>query len=193
MNLHSTLNSLAQSKRHLIEFTMATTNGIKFLVFVVLFSFNFYCCSEASENLEISKKIEDIAVGKYQMDLYLDCDDYLKELNVGYLTRTAAASTKPKMEVTVEGGQWTIKVSTIVTSTEFKFKVGEKNTEIGLDDNEYESIATIDGNKLMIDTNPIEEGLKSTKSVREFTDEGCTMTTTIIGSNTSCVQEFKRL
>ena len=171
---------------------MATSNKIKFLFFIVLFFFNFYRCFEASENVGKGKKIEDIARGRYQMDSTFDCEDYLQALGVGFLTRKASTTTKPKMEVTVEGGQWTIAMSTIVKSTEFKFKVGEKLKETGLDGNEYESIATVDGNKLMIDTIAIKEGLKSTKSVREFTDEGCTMTTTIIGTDNTCVQEFER-
>ena len=111
---------------------MATSNRIKFLVFIVLFFFNFYRCFEASENLGKGKKIEDIARGRYQMDSTYDCDDYLEGLGICYLTRKAAATTKPKMEVTIEGGQWTIAMTTIVTSMEFIFKVGEKLKEIGL-------------------------------------------------------------
>ena len=170
---------------------MATSKGIKFLVLIVLFSFNFYRCFETSGNLGIAKKIEDLAIGKYKMDSTLDCENYLVALDVGYFIRKAAASSKPEMEVTEEGGQWTIKTSTVLTSVESKFKLGEKTKET-LNGNEYESIAFLEGNKFITITTPTEEGLKSTKSVREFTDEGCTMTTNIIGTDFSCVQEFER-
>ena len=95
--------------------------------------------------------------------------------------------------MTEEGGQWTIKTSTVLKSMELKFKVGETFDETTPDGRAVDSTVTVDGNKFVCVQTAKKEGEKSTKSVREFTDEGCTLTMEVTGTDVVCVQVFKRL
>ena len=96
-------------------------------------------------------------------------------------------------QVTEEGGEWTIKTSTVLKSMELKFKVGEKFEEATPDGRQVDSIVTVDGNKFICVQTAKKEGEKSTKSIREFTEAGCTYTIEVTGTDVVSVQEFKRL
>ena len=48
----------------------------------------------------------------------------MQALDVNFLLRKAATVSTPVMEVSEEGGVWTIKTSTSLKSMELKFKVG---------------------------------------------------------------------
>ena len=76
---------------------------------------------------------------------------------------------------------------------ELKFKVGEKFDENTPDGRSVESIVTVEGNKFICVQTAKKEGEASTKSIREFNDEGCTLTMEITGADVVCVQGFKRL
>ena len=97
-------------------------------------------------------------------------------------------------QVTETGGEWTIKTSTILKSTELKFKVGEAFDETTPDGREVSAIVTVeDGNKFVCVQTAKKEGQKSTKSTREFNDEGCVLTMEVTGTDVVCIQNFKRL
>merc|ERR1712219_728 len=131
--------------------------------------------------------------GKFTRISSENYDEFLKALDVNFLLRKAATASTPVMEVTESGGEWTIKTSTVLKSMELKFKVGEKFDETTPDGRAVDSIVTVEGNKFICVQTAKKEGEKSTKSIREFTDEGCTMTMEVTGSDVSCVQKFKRL
>jgi cellular retinoic acid-binding protein 2 len=135
----------------------------------------------------------DIAKGKYERTSAENYDEFLKALDVNFLLRKAATASTPQMEVTEDGGQWTIKTSTVLKSMELKFKVGENFDETTPDGRSVDSIVTVDGNKFICVQTAKKEGEKSTKSIREFTDEGCTLTMEVTGTDVVCVQGFKRL
>ena len=92
-----------------------------------------------------------------------------------------------------EGGVWTIETSTMLKTVESKFRVGEQFEETTPDGREVSTIFNVDGNKFIGFSTAKKEGEKSTKSVREFTDDGCIWTLEILGSDIFCVQKFKRL
>jgi len=135
----------------------------------------------------------DIAKGKYERTDAKNYDELLKALDVNFLLRKAATASTPVMEVTEEGGEWTIKTSTVLKSMELKFKVGEKFEEATPDGRQVDSIVTVEGNKFICVQTAKKEGEKSTKSIREFTEAGCTYTIEVTGTDVVSVQEFKRL
>merc|ERR1712013_977968 len=61
--------------------------------------------------------------GKYERTSADKYEELLKELDVNFLLRKAATVSTPVMEVTEEGGVWTIKTSTTLKTMELKFKV----------------------------------------------------------------------
>merc|ERR1712227_856235 len=142
---------------------------------------------------KIFKNKMDIAKGKYERTSADNYDELLKALDVNFLLRKAATASTPVMEVTEEGGEWTIKTSTVLKSMELKFKVGEKLEEATPDGRQVDSIVTVEGNKFICVQTAKKEGEKSTKSIREFTEAGCTYTIEVTGTDVVSVQEFKRL
>ena len=96
-------------------------------------------------------------------------------------------------QVTEEGGAWTIKTSTTLKTIELKFKVGEKFDETTPDGRKVDSIVTVEGNKFICVQTAKKEGDKSTKSIREFTNDGCTYTIELLGTDIVATQIFKRV
>ena len=76
---------------------------------------------------------------------------------------------------------------------ELKFKIGEAFEETTPDGRLVDSTVTVDGNKFICVQTAKTEGQKSTKSIREFSDEGCTLTMEVTGTDVVCVQKFKRV
>ena len=135
----------------------------------------------------------EIAKGTYERISTENFDEFLTALDVNILVRKAATASSPCLEVTEENGLWTIKTSTPLSKAEFKFKIGEKFDEITPDGRAACSLMTVEGNKFVCVQTAKVDGEKSTKSVRQFTEEGCTVTIEILGSNVICSQQFKRL
>ena len=65
----------------------------------------------------------DALKGQWVRDSAENYDKLLKELAVNWLLRQAAQASTPVMEITEEGGEWTIKSSTTLKTVELKFKV----------------------------------------------------------------------
>ena len=135
----------------------------------------------------------DIAKGKYERVSAEKYEEFLTALEVNFLLRKAATYSTPQMEVTEEGGVWTITTSTMLKTVELKFKVGEPFEETTPDGREVSALVTVDGNKFVCVQTAKKEGQKSTKSVREFTDGECILTMEILETDVSCEQKFKRL
>ena len=134
-----------------------------------------------------------VAKGKYERVSAEKYDEFLKALDVNFLLRKAATASTPSMEVTEDGGVWTIKTATTLKSMELKFKVDEPFEETTADGREVSALVKLDGNKFICEQTAKKEGQKSTKTVREFTEEGCTVTMEIPGTSVVCVQKFKRV
>merc|ERR1711970_1318437 len=106
--------------------------------------------------------------GKFERTSAEKYEEFLKALDVNFLLRKAATVSTPVMEVSEEGGVWTIKTSTTLKSMELKFKVGEEFDETTADGREVTAKVTHDGNKFLCEQKAKKPDQKSTKSIREF-------------------------
>merc|ERR1739848_178905 len=131
--------------------------------------------------------------GQWVRDSADNYDKLLKELAVNWLLRTAAQASTPVMDITEEGGEWTIKSSTTLKTVELKFKLGEKFEETTPDGREVESVSTFENGKLVIKQTAKKAGQKSTTSVRELDGDSLKYTITVGGSDVVCVQMFSRM
>merc|ERR1712021_166378 len=95
-------------------------------------------------------------------------EEMLKVLEVNFLLRKAATVSTPQMDVTEDGGVWTIKTSTTLKTMELKFKLGEEFDETTPDGREVTALVNLEGAKLVTMQKAKKEGQKSTKSVREM-------------------------
>ena len=135
----------------------------------------------------------EIAKGTYQRISEENSEEFLKALNINFFLRKAATISIPQMEVTENDGIWTIKTSTILRAIVLNFRVGETFDDISPDGRKVSSLVTIDGNKIICIQTAKDKNEKSTKSIREFEEDGCTVTTEIIGTNVISRQKFKRV
>ncbi|XP_023321512.1 fatty acid-binding protein [Eurytemora carolleeae] len=132
--------------------------------------------------------------GKYERVSAENYEEFLKELDVNFLLRKAATVSTPVMEVSEEGGVWTIKTSTTLKSMELKFKVGEEFEETTADGREVTAKVIVDGNKFVSEQKAKKDGQKSTKTIREFNGDEVVQTMTVDGNDSLvCVQKFKRI
>ena len=131
-------------------------------------------------------------VGKYQRTRVEKFDEFLKELDVNYILRKAAYAANPEFEVFLDGNDIKFKTSTMLKSIELTFKPGEEFEEKTFDGRTVRGIVTKEGNKFISIQNNVKEGGISTKIVREFKDDEMIQSSSVIGSDTVCIQVFKR-
>ena len=62
-------------------------------------------------------------VGKYQYESGENFDEFLRELGVGFILRNLAKTSKPTIEITLDGDVYTIKTITTLKTSEIKFKL----------------------------------------------------------------------
>merc|ERR1712241_481600 len=116
-------------------------------------------------------------------------EDFLKVLNVGFMLRKAAMASTPVMTITENSGDWTMITKTTMKSIQLKFRLGEPFEETTTDGRKCSTTVTVEGHKLVTSQKAL-DGSKDVIAVREFTDEGITLTMTCDG--TSSKQVYKR-
>ena len=132
-------------------------------------------------------------VGKYQRTSAEGYEEFWDALGINNLFRKVSNVSTPIMEVSEEGGNWTINTSTTLKSVEFNFKLDEELEGKVPDGREVKAVNKMEGNKLVTVENAKKEGEKSTKIVREFNGDEVIMTMEIVGSDITCLQKFKRV
>jgi hypothetical protein len=138
-------------------------------------------------------KMVDIAVGKYQRISEENFEEVLRVLEVNIFLRKVATASTPQMKNGEEDGLWTIRMSTILKAIERSFRIGEPYDEITADGRDVSSIMTVVGDTFILLQNAKKVGQKSTKAIREFTNDGCILTTEVIGTDVVAVQKYKRI
>merc|ERR1711942_7508 len=146
------------------------------------------------DTAETTAENMDAFKGKYERTSADKYEELLKELDVNFLLRKAATVSTPVMEVTEEGGVWTIKTSTTLKTMELKFKLGEPFDETTPDGREVTATVTLEDGKIISVQKAKKDGQKSTRSVREMNGaDEMIYTMTVDGSDIVCVQKFKRV
>merc|ERR1711874_539730 len=112
-----------------------------------------------------------------------------------FLLRKAATVSTPQMDVTEDGGTWTIKTWATLKTMELKFKLGEEFDETTPDGREGSAIVTLEDGKIVTVQKAKKDGQKSTKSIREMNGaDEMIYTMTVDGmDDLKCVQKFKRV
>merc|ERR1712071_646046 len=116
-------------------------------------------------------------------------EDFLKALGVGFILRKAAMASTPVMTIAEDGGNWTMITKTTVKSIELRFKLGEAFDETTTDGRNCKTTVTLEGNKMTTSQKATKAGDKDVVAVREFSDDGLTVTMTCEG--VSSVQKYK--
>nr|WBV73483.1 allergen [Blomia tropicalis] len=126
--------------------------------------------------------------GSYKLDKSDNFDAFLKELGLNFVTRNLAKTASPTVEVSVDGDNYTIKSTSTFKNTEVKFKIGEEFEEDRADGKKVSTTVNKESDTKLVQ---VQKGEKEVTIVREFSDEGLTVTATVNG--VSSVRFYKRL
>lgn len=88
--------------------------------------------------------------GRYEMVSSENYGEYLKAIGVGMIHRNLAEKAKPTIEVSENGGRWTIKTLTALANTEIVFELNKEFDDKAPDGRSARSTVTQDGNKLIL-------------------------------------------
>ena len=136
----------------------------------------------------------EIAKGTYERYYEENVEEVMKALNMNYILRKAATISTPRMEISEgDGGVWTIKTSTTLKTMELTFRVGDPFDYVTVDGRNVSSLVTVEENKFICIQTAKDENEKSTRTIRDFTEDECITTMEIIGTDITCVQKFKRV
>merc|ERR1712203_252529 len=113
-------------------------------------------------------------------------ENFLKELNVGFMLRKAAMASTPVMTISETGGNWTMITKTTMKSVELKFRLGG----VRGDDDGREEVQHHRHHGGRQPRHQAEgDGCKDVTAERKFTDDGLTITMTC--GNVSSKQVYK--
>merc|ERR1711881_831686 len=101
-----------------------------------------------SANRDSENKM-DAFKGKYERTSADKYEELLKELDVNFLLRKAATVSNPVVDITEEGGVWSIKSSTTLKTIELKFKLNEEFDESTPDGRDVTSKCTFEDGKIV--------------------------------------------
>nr|ABL09307.1 allergen Aca s 13 [Acarus siro] len=125
--------------------------------------------------------------GSYKLEKSDNFDAFLKELGLNFVTRNLAKSATPTVEVSVNGDSYTIKTASTLKNTEISFKLGEEFEEARADGKTVKTVVNKESDTKFVQ---VQQGDKEVTIVREFSDEGLTVTATVNG--VTSVRFYKR-
>ena len=132
--------------------------------------------SQSAYNMAGKDTIPDIMVGDVQMESSVGFDELMYELGVNILTRKIGNSLYPLQQIRKQDGEITVETLTSFKNTKIVFKLGTTFEEYTADGRNTQTMATVEGNKLIkIQTPEASTGYHTTKEIREFKDDGNVM------------------
>ncbi|CAL2044344.1 unnamed protein product [Caenorhabditis brenneri] len=99
----------------------------------------------ALKNMPIQTDI----VGKWNFVSSEGFDEYLKEVGVGWAVRTIATKTKPTLEFTVKGDDWTMNSNSTFKNYTIKWQLGTACDEKTADGRDVSSVFSIENDRLV--------------------------------------------
>ncbi|KAL7073564.1 hypothetical protein ACQ4LE_007294 [Meloidogyne hapla] len=111
-------------------------------------------------------------VGKWKLIDSDNFNDYLKEVGVGMITRTAATGIKPVLEFEVNGDNWKMTSTSTFTTWVCEFKLGEEKEQKTADGRTLKSKFTFVDGKLIEEQKKISEKDKDSYFERYIDGDG---------------------
>ncbi|BFZ18191.1 hypothetical protein BsWGS_21230 [Bradybaena similaris] len=129
----------------------------------------------------------EFAPGVWDLEKSENFDEYMKALEVGFATRFIGNRAKPRIEIHIDDGTWTITTSTSLTKLEIKFKIGEEFDETTADGRKVRTTCTLNENKLIQE----QRGRIDSLIIREFSKDKFLLT--LKAKDVTCTREYKRV
>ncbi|CAI2354817.1 unnamed protein product [Caenorhabditis sp. 36 PRJEB53466] len=88
-------------------------------------------------------------VGKWSFVSSENFDEYLKEVGVGWAVRTIATKTKPTLEFTINGDEWTMNSVSTFKNYTIKWKLGTQFDEKTADGRDVANVFSVENDRLI--------------------------------------------
>nr|ACO10815.1 Cellular retinoic acid-binding protein 2 [Caligus rogercresseyi] len=129
--------------------------------------------------------------GVYKRTKNENYDAFLAKIGLNFLIRKAACLSSATLTISKSPeDKWVFKTETTMRTTVMEFKVGEDWVETVQGGYKVDNSASLEGNKLTIIQKPQDGPGKMITIVREFSDEGISVTMTL--DEVVCTQYYTR-
>ncbi|CAJ0594047.1 unnamed protein product [Cylicocyclus nassatus] len=128
--------------------------------------------------------------GKWVLDKSENFDEYMKEVGVGLITRTAAAHLKVNLDYKKEGNKYILNQMSTFKNSTLEFVLGEEFEETTPDGRKFKTKVDLVDGKLVQKQTPIKSGDKPSTITRWV--EGDRLYTTLESGNVVCHREYTR-
>lgn len=126
-------------------------------------------------------------LGTWALDTSENFDDYMKAIDVSYLTRKAAAYLKPNVILSQNGDSYTLKTESSFKTSETSFKLGQEYEETTADGRTCQTTFKVLDGKLIQD----QQGKVPSTITRELKDDK--LVTTCVAKDVTCVRTYNRV
>ena len=120
-------------------------------------------------------------VGKWKLVESQNFDEYMKEVGVGLMKRTAAAHLKPVLSFEVTGDHWKMVSESTFTTWVCEFDLGKEIEQATPDGRKMKSTFTLQDGKLIEEQKKINPGDKESRFERYIDSEGNLMIECVSG------------
>ncbi|XP_025092024.1 fatty acid-binding protein, brain-like isoform X2 [Pomacea canaliculata] len=97
-------------------------------------------------------------------------DEYLKTAGVGIVLRKVGNTITSYEEISVDGDEWTIAITSSFKNSLLKFKLDQEFPEETMDGRKVSSVMTLDGDKLVHKQRALKNGEIDSLIIREVKD-----------------------
>jgi len=144
-----------------------------------------------------SLALPQIMIGDFQLETSEKFNELMIELGVNWVTRNIANQLYPIQKISQEGDEISLNTESTFRTSQTKFRLNQTWREDTADGRQTDTIATLDGNKLKkVQVPDPSTGYNTTEELREFSEDGETMTMTLSipgKPEVTCVRVYKRL
>jgi len=127
--------------------------------------------------------------GTWALDMSENFDEYMKAVEVNFVTRKMASVLKPNVIISVEGDAWTLKTESTLKTSETTFKLGQEYEETTADGRTVMTTFTLDNEGKLIQE---QKGKVPSTITRELIDNE-TLLCTCVAKDVTCKRKYKKV
>lgn len=127
--------------------------------------------------------------GTWALEMSENFDEYMKAVEVNFMTRKMASMLKPNVIISADGEILTLKTESTLKTSETSFKIGQEYEETTADGRTVMTTFSLDGDGKLIQE---QKGKVPSIITRELIDEN-TLLTTCVAKDVTCKRKYKKV
>lgn len=128
-------------------------------------------------------------VGTWALDTSENFDEYMKAVDVSFMTRKMAGVLKPNVIISVDGDMWTLKTESTLKTSQTSFKIGEEYEETTPDGRKVMTTFTVDNDGKLVQD---QKGAVPSTITREMINDN-TLLCTCVAKDVVCKRKYERV